>query len=121
MEQRKFRLGQWEPSTVDASTSPAVPSNASLYLKVLTTFYSLPPYTLRFPLNLYKSGSKDYGGDGDATDSIAWSVMGPAVETASLENRVPASWLPSSQPQDGKKTKHPIRTDMLLVFSCLAG
>lgn len=63
-------------------------------------------------------GAKDCGGDGDMTDSIAWS---PEMESASQENRVPTSWLPSSQPPDGKKRRHPIRTDMLLVFSCLAG
>lgn len=34
---------------------------------------------------------------------------------------MPTSWLPSHQILDGKKRKHPIRTDMLLVFSCLAG
>lgn len=57
------------------------------------------------------------------TDSIAWPsvVASPTVRTSSQENRVPASWLPSTGPSEGKKRKHPIRTDMLLVFSCLAG
>jgi len=66
--------------------------------------------------------SKDCGGEGDTTDSIAWlpEESGEAVRSLSQENRVPNSWLPS-QPSDGKKRKHPIRTDMLLVFSCLAG
>lgn len=75
-----------------------------------------------FVIQACRGRAKDCGGEGDTTDSIAWpSVMAsPTVRSASQENRVPTSWLPS-QPLDGKKRKHPIRTDMLIVFSCLAG
>lgn len=77
-----------------------------------------------FVIQACRGRAKDCGGDGDATDSIAWTAVDPSATTtpSSQENRVPASWLPSShQPSDSKKRKHPIRTDMLLVFSCLAG
>lgn len=76
-----------------------------------------------FVIQACRGRSKDCGGEGDTTDSVAWTPVtaSPAVvRSLSQENRVPDSWLPS-QPSDGKKRKHPIRTDMLLVFSCLAG
>lgn len=76
-----------------------------------------------FVIQACRGRAKDFGGEGDTTDSIAWpSVMTtPTVATSSQGNRVPNSWLPT-QAYDGKKQKkHPIRTDMLLVFSCLAG
>lgn len=75
-----------------------------------------------FVIQACRGRSKDCGGDGDTIDSIAWSSVStsPLTRSPLSENRVPASWLPS-QPKDGKKRKHPIRTDMLLVFSCLAG
>lgn len=75
-----------------------------------------------FVIQACRGRAKDCGGEGDTTDSIAWTVTSdsPAM-TPSQENRVPVSWLPTHQPSDGKRRKHPIRTDMLLVFSCLAG
>lgn len=76
-----------------------------------------------FVIQACRGRAKDCGGEGDTTDSIAWpSVMAsPTIRSASQENRVPNSWLPSHPGHDGKKRKHPIRTDMLLIFSCLAG
>lgn len=76
-----------------------------------------------FVIQACRGRSKDCGGDGETTDSIAWApaVSSQAVSTSSQENRVPTSWLPSNNPTDGKRRKHPIRTDMLLIFSCLAG
>lgn len=76
-----------------------------------------------FVIQACRGRSKDCGGDGDAIDSIAWAPTNSSqtVTTSSQENRVPASWLPSNYPADGKRRKHPIRTDMLLIFSCLAG
>ena len=77
-----------------------------------------------FVIQACRGRSKDCGGDGDTLDSIAWapaSTSPTIVRSLSQENRVPDTWLPTSQPSDGKRRKHPIRTDMLLVFSCLAG
>lgn len=76
-----------------------------------------------FVIQACRGRAKDCGGEGDTTDSIAWtpSTEDSPITGPSQENRVPASWLPSHQPSDGKRRKHPIRTDMLLVFSCLAG
>lgn len=35
--------------------------------------------------------------------------------------QVPPSWLPSSFDANSRKPKHPVRTDMAIVYSCLAG
>lgn len=76
-----------------------------------------------FVIQACRGRSKDFGGcDGDTTDAINCSPItsSPIAKATLSEYRVPTSWLPS-QPSDGKKRKHPVRTDMLLIFSCLAG
>lgn len=79
-----------------------------------------------FVIQACRGHRQDCGGDGDATDSIAWpppsvTSSDAQVTGGSQENRVPPSWLPSAKSSDGKKRKYPIRTDMLLIYSCLAG
>lgn len=69
-----------------------------------------------FVLQACRGRAADYGGDGDALDSIAWSDKLPR----SAVNRVPKSLLPWCESRK-QRQKHPIRTDMLLVFSCLQG
>lgn len=63
------------------------------------------------------------GGDGDAIDSVACSSSPAASAAAASSVSQPSlcqnPWLPRNN--QGKKRKHPIHTDMLLVFSCLSG
>jgi hypothetical protein len=81
-----------------------------------------------FVIQACRGASKDCGGDEDeddydhenVTDSIAWTP-GVTSQARLPANRVPTSWLPSNRPLDGRPRKHPVRSDMLLVYSCLAG
>lgn len=78
-----------------------------------------------FVIQACRGNSADFGGD--TTDSKATipsesNQMPPPPLMFRENNRVPSSWLPSNRLASEKdNNKHPIRTDMLLVFSCLAG
>lgn len=76
-----------------------------------------------FIIQACRGNLKDCGG-GDTTDSVA--VNRPQAQQVELneKNRVPSSWLPRSNVASTTSEpdrQRPIRTDMLLVFSCLAG
>lgn len=82
-----------------------------------------------FVIQACRGAAKDYGGDGDVLDAVAVSNVLENLSTgavpatsSSQENQVPDSWMKSDRTSiSAKANKVAIRTDMLLVFSCLAG